>query len=326
MSSTKIKLINLTSSMNNLNSVLMTFVDLKGIHPVLSSEIVGKVHGLTSLVSDNFCHKILEELKDLENTFHFTLPNIEQKDSTYDLNEMYDFINHFKESLEKASKQIKELDENIEKYNNALIQIKNIQSLEVPLNDLFACEYVFFRFGRLPNDSLDKLKFFMNKPFVFKMFSQDKKKIWCMYYTTNEYKREVDNIFSSMLFERIMIPDFVDGTPKDAIDALMNESSNIQKMIDSYQEKLERMIHEHMAKLSQIKGELLFLERVFEAKKYVLGLGNKFSMMGFIKESEIDHFKDVFHQFTNTEIDVKEAYSDGRITPPKRIKENWFTI
>lgn len=50
-----------------------------------------------------------------------------------------------------------------------------------------------------------------------------------MYYTTDEYKREVDNIFSSLFFERIHIPDFVHGKPKEAIAALEEEIKQAQK-------------------------------------------------------------------------------------------------
>ena len=166
---------------------------------------------------------MLQDIAGIETKYDLNLPNIEYRDENYNLNQMYEYITDLRASLEVEVTQIKELEAFIDKHENALIQVKNIQSLDVPLGDLFACEYVFMRFGRLPNDSVDKLSFFQNRPFVFKSFNSDNNYVWCMYYTTQEYKREVDNIFSSLFFERSFIPEFVKGTPKQAIAAIKSE-------------------------------------------------------------------------------------------------------
>lgn len=326
MSSIKIKLVELIAEIKNLDQVLMSYVDLHGVHPVLSTEIITKVHGLTSLATDNPSQYILEVISDMESKYQLNLPDAEVKHDAYDFRSMEKYINELSEQLESDTARIAELQGNIQKYSDAMVQVQNIENLDIPLDDLFACEYVFFRFGRIPNDSLDKLKHFMNRPFVFKPFNHDQEKTWCMYYTTNEYKREVDNIFSSMLFERVIIPDFVHGTPKDALEALVSENSNIQKMVNTYQEELKHFIDKNLDRLAQIKGELLFLNRVFDAKKYVLGMGNKFGIISFVNVNDIDDFKKAFESIDSVEIDVKEPYHDGRITPPKRIKSKWFSI
>jgi len=326
MSSIKIKLVELVANMKSLDQVLMTFVDLKGVHPVLSLDIVSKVHGFTSLGSESPCDAMLEDLEDIEKKYQIEIPNQEIKQENYNFNQMYDFMQEFKEKMSTDSNKITDLTESIQKYKDALIQVNNIQSLDIVLDDLFSCEYVFFRFGKIPNDSLEKIKVFMNKPFVFRTFSSDRYKTWVMYYTTSEYKREVDNIFSSMLFERVMIPDFVHGKPSKAIEALMFENESTQLMIDKYESEKDEFIAKNIEKLKEIKGTLLFLKRVFSAKKYVLCMGSKFMIDSFIKETEVDHFRESFEHILEVEIEVKESDADGRITPPKRIKEKWFTI
>jgi len=326
MSSIKIKLVELVANMKSLDQVLMTFVDLKGVHPVLSLDIVSKVHGFTSLGSESPCDAMLEDLEDIEKKYQIEIPNQEIKQENYNFNQMYDFIHEFKEKISSDSNKITDLTESIQKYKDALIQVNNIQSLDIVLDDLFACEYVFFRFGKIPNDSLEKIKVFMNKPFVFRTFSSDRYKTWVMYYTTSEYKREVDNIFSSMLFERVMIPDFVHGKPSKAIEALMSENESTQLMIDKYESEKDEFIAKNIEKLREINGTLLFLKRVFSAKKYVLCMGSKFMISNFVKETEVDHFRESFKHILEVEIEVKESHADGRITLPKRIKEKWFTI
>lgn len=325
MSIAKLKFIDLTANISKLDSILYKFIDLKGFHPVHASEIVEKVHGLTSFVADNPCQPILSELADIESRYELNLPDIETREEEYTFNEIYTFLNELKSKLSAELDQIKQLEEHNLKYKDALIQVQNIQNLDIALDDLFASEYINIRFGRLPNDSVEKLRFFQNKPFVFKSFNHDSNNSWCMYFTTGEYKREVDNIFSSLFFERIFIPDFVHGTPKDAVCALNSEIENTQKMIDSYKEDLKNMIENCKPKLSHIKGELLFLNRIYDAKKYVVGLGDKFSISGFVQEENVEAFKDTFVDIEDVEIEVNDAYSDRRFQPPTKLKNGWFS-
>lgn len=322
----RMKIIELVAKMEKIDDVLMTYVDLQGVHPVLSTDIIAKVKGLTSLVRENPCGSLLSDLDELSTEFNIELQQDEIKDKNYNFNEMYDYISDLKEKLSSIKTHIDQLKNDIQKYQDALIQIQNINSLDLALEDLFACEFVFFRFGRIPNDSLDKVKLFYNKPFVFRSFSKDHHMTWCMYYTTAEYKREVDNIFSSLLFERIMIPDFVHGKPSEAVEALEAENKNIQKMIDNYQGEVDGIIKENIDKLNHLKGELLFLERVFEARKYVVGMGMRFSIVSFVKDAYETEFKKAFESLEDVELEEKDAYGDGRIQPPKRIKDDWFTI
>jgi V/A-type H+/Na+-transporting ATPase subunit I len=168
-----IKLIDITSNRKNLDNVLTRFIDLKGFHPVLASEIIDRVHGLTSFVADNPCQPLLQELAEIDKKYNLNLPDIEQREIDDDFSEMSEYILEIKESLEHEVDLIKALEKDILKYEDALVHVKNIQSLEIPLDDLFDCSYIYIRFGRLPNDSVEKLRFFRNKPFVFKSFNYD---------------------------------------------------------------------------------------------------------------------------------------------------------
>lgn len=325
MSIAKVKLVDMTSNVSNLDRVLTKFIDTKNFHPVLATEFVERVRGLTSFVSENPCQTMLQDLKDIEVKYDLNLPNDEIKDAEYNLNEMFEYMQTVRRSLEGEKNRIKDLEQHIREYENTLIQVKNLISLDVALDDLFACEYIFIRLGRLPNDSVEKLKFFQSRPFVFKSFSYDQNYSWCMYFTTEEYKREVDNIFSSLFFERIFIPDFVKGTPKEAIEALESEIDSAKKQITSYKDDICSITDGCQNRLAYIKGELLFLNRLFESKKYVVGLGDKFTITGFIEEQHIEAFKQAFDGIEDLEIEVQEADGDKRITPPTKLKNGWFS-
>ncbi len=325
MSIAKVKLIDINANVSNLDNILMRFIEIKNFHPVLASEIVEKVHGLTAFVAENPCQTLLTDLTDLETKYELNLPVIEQHDIDYNFNEMYDYMSNVRGKLEVEMTHIKDLEEHIAKYRDALIQVEHIQELDIPLDDLFACDHLKIRFGRMPNDSVEKLWFFQSKPYVFKSFSHDQYNSWCMYFTTNEYKKEVDNIFSALFFERVFIPDFVHGKPKDAVEALRKEIENAEAMINSYKSCIYDITCGLNNPLAVIKGELQFLTRLFEAKKYVVGLGDRFSISGFVEENDVKNIKKAFSGVSDIEISVNDAYSDKRIKPPTKLKNGWFS-
>jgi V/A-type H+-transporting ATPase subunit I len=325
MAIAKTELVNISSDLHNLDSVLERFVDLKCFHPVLSSQIVDRVHGLTSFTSENPCNVILNELIEIEKEFEFAIPVVEVTTIDYTLDKMNDYVSTTHQKLKSLVNQKKDTLELIRKYEDALIQVKNIESLDISLDDVFSCDYVYARVGRLPTDSVEKLRFYRSRPFIFKSFSEDKDYSWCMYFTTNEYEREVDNIFSSLFFERIHIPDFVHGTPVDAKVTLAKEIEVATKQLKKIQSSINSALGDSDHDLSVIMAELLFLNKIYEAKKYVVGLGDKFTINGFIEPKDEMVIKDKFKDLEDIEIQIRPADSDKRLKTPTKLKNGWFS-
>lgn len=325
MAISTIKLIDITANQSQLDDVLTKLIETEHIHPVLASEIIEKVHGSTSFVSENPCQTLLQDVKDIETKFNIQLTDVEQRNYDIDFDEMFDYMQNLKLQLGEEIKRIKALEKEISEYQDTLIQVNHLKVLDLPLDDLFAAEYVTFRFGRLPNDSVPKLRFFQSKPFVFQSFDTDNNYSWCMYYTTDEYKREVDNIFSSLFFERIFIPDFVHGRPLEAIENLESKIKEAQLEIQSYHQEMDDIAGTCTNKLSCIKGELLYLNRIFEAKKYVVGLGDKISISVFSEDVHASEIKSSFEMIPEVEVEINDADADKRIKPPTKLKNGWFS-
>lgn len=79
------------------------------------------------------------------------------------------------------------------------------------------------RLGRLPLDSYQKLSFYAGKPFIFKSFDAEKDYRWGAYFCMAEDAPEIDDIFSSLYFERMRVPAFIHGTPETALTRLREE-------------------------------------------------------------------------------------------------------
>ena len=325
MAIAKLKLFNISSKSKNIDSILARVVELDYIHLVPASEIVDKVHGLQSYSTDNPCNIILKEILDIEKQYNINVPLKEVCSLDYSLENMREYIHTTHDQINQLSNHKKDTLDLIKKYKDALTQVNNIDNLNIPLDDLFSCKYINVRVGRLPLDSIEKLNFYSSRPFVFQTFHVEKGYAWCLYLTTADAEREVDNIFSSLFFDRVHIPDFVHGTPITAQATLKMEIEVAEESLKDIESDIQKIIHDNMERFVEVKNELLFLAKLYEAKKYVVGLGNKININGFIEIENIKKLEEVFTDLPDVEIEVRPPDYDKRLSPPTKLKNNWFT-
>lgn len=325
MAIAKMKLVNITSDRAKLDEVLLRFVELDCFHPEPATKIAESVHGVTTLQEEDPYCELLSRLKDLEVNLGLSLNNEFIKDWKCDLNEMSTYMEQLERKREEIEEVKRELEGVIQANKDALTQVENIEGMDVSLDDIFSCKYVNVRFGRLPLNSVDKLQYYGNRPFVFRSFKEDSSYSWCMVLSTPKYEREVDNILSSLYFERIRIPDFVHDTPEKAEENLKAEIESDYQQLASIEKERDDMIQACQQRLQVIKGRLLFLENTFEARKYVVGLGERFTITGFAASDDVKKIEAVFADIKDVEIAARPAYSDRRFTPPTKLKNSWFT-
>ncbi len=325
MAIAKMKLVNITSDRAKLDEVLLRFVELDCFHPEPATKIAESVHGVTTLQEEDPYCELLSRLKDLEVNLGLSLNNEFIKDWKCDLNEMSTYMEQLERKREEIEEVKRELEGVIQANKDALTQVENIEGMDVSLDDIFSCKYVNVRFGRLPLDSVDKLQYYGNRPFVFRSFKEDSSYSWCMVLSTPKYERDVDNILSSLYFERIRIPDFVHDTPEKAEENLKAEIESDYQQLASIEKERDDMIQACQQRLQVIKGRLLFLENTFEARKYVVGLGERFTITGFAASDDVKKIEAVFADIKDVEIAARPAYSDRRFTPPTKLKNSWFT-
>lgn len=324
MAIAKMKLINISAEKEYLDDVLLKFVDLDYFHPEPAVKFIDTVHGLTSMDEENPVSEVLSRFKEICSDMDLDLPNIAMRDKNYDLGGMKNYMENVYQRFQDANRVRKDLQTVIQENKDALVTVKNIESIDLNLDDLFDCKYIKFRFGRLPLDSVEKLRYYRNRPFVFKSFSQDDTYSWCIYMTTEKYEGDVDNVFSSLYFERIRIPEFIHGTPESAAQTLLDEIENDEKQILHVDDVIEKLKGECREEMAKIKGELEFLDRTFVARKYVVGLGQRFSITGFVDAADVERLKETFRELEEVEIEVRPAHSDKRLDPPTKLKNGWF--
>jgi len=319
------KYVSISSDLDSLDSVLRKFIKYDQFHPIASDQFVGRVKGLKTFNSSNPYKALLDEINEMESEFNIELKHANDEEVECNIDQIHDDVISLHQELSEDVAKIRKIEEEIKLYEMSLEQVENLENLEISLDDIFDCKFIFSRFGRLPLDSVEKIKYYHNKPFIFKDFKIKDNYLWCMYMGINEYKQEIDNIFATLFFERIIIPEFVHGLPINAKKQLEKKVVVLKEELEIAKNELGRTKQNCIGSLSRAKHELEYLGKTFEAKRYVVGLGERFTISGFIAQKNVNTFQDHFKNIKDVEIEVRPANSDLRINPPTKLKNNWFS-
>ena len=324
MAITKMRLVNVISDKEHLEEVLLRFSFVKNFHPELANKIVERVSGLSTLNEANPYADLLSHMQESCHEMGISL-NIKRVDSfLIDRNEASAFLKKVEDEYSNIHSALEEIKDVLAESQLAVDQLKNVADLEINFDDLFSCKYLKIRFGRMPKQSVDKLQYHNNRPYLFKSMKEDDKYCWCAYFTTLRYEGEVDNIFSSLHFDRIRIPSFVHGTPDVAITCIKEEMSADKEHLNHVNEVLASFSDKYSDQLCEIYSKLIYLNQTYETQKYAVVLGERVSISGFVPEEEIETVQKKFKGIENLEIEVRPALSDSRLTPPTKLKNNWL--
>ncbi len=212
----------------------------------------------------------------------------------------------------------------ISERRGAVIQLNHLKGLNEEFDRIFSCKHVAVRVGKLPLDSKDKLEFY-DEQFFFVPFDSDRSFCWGMYFCPVESKEIVDEIFSSMYFERIMIPDFVTGSVSEAFEKLENEIKENTAAVERAEADLEKFAKENE---KDIQAAYTLLKKkcdIFELRKKAAAIKDKVYVKGFIPAKEHGRFEKLFEDTRSASVMFMPPDTDKSCTPPTILKNSWLT-
>ena len=323
MSIEKMRLVNLVGNMSDLDETLLRCIQSEVFAPEMAASTLDKSSGFTSVSSENPYTQPLKKLYDLAEDVHASL---ERADLPQDFT-----CEKAEEELERVQARVsglaaerREKKERTDLMEQALIQIRHLNGLDVNFDDIFSMKYVKVRFGRLPADSYPKLAFYDNKTFFFFAFDHDDDFYWGVYFAPVSKITVIDDIFKSLYFERIRVPDYVHNTPEEAI-------AGLEKKIAEYKARLKEL-HAEISGIKESEAETLnrcftvlkAASDVYSLRKYVASVNNRFYLEGFVPASEEKRFSEAMDSLETVSCVFQPDDANPTLTPPTRLKNSRF--
>ncbi len=319
----KLTLVNVEGPLKKVNKTLVRCCESGYFHMSPAPDVSGTYLEAKSLRDKGQYERMIKRCRSIAQQMQITL----DENASYDSIE-YNVSIDFKRYLDEIEKKTSELYEErnvIEKsvrehgaiYNN-LLQLENF---DVDFAELFACQYIKIRFGRMPENNIRKLDYYKDRPYFFYRFRNENDYAWCMYIVAKNQRDEADYLFNGLGFQRVMLPAYLSGTSEAATERLVGTIRTETEKMEAIDAEIRRLAEKEKEKLSQVYAKLVVLDNSYELRSNVLIFGSRFHFSGYIPERKKEQFESLLNR--KGDIEVTPVPTEGRDTPVK-LKNNWF--
>lgn len=325
MAIAKLKLLEIEFPQEQDDAVLMKLINLDGFHPEYASKFADSVQGLSVLNRENPYADLIGRMDEAKEKYQLNLKCQEVDNTRMNIIQADTFFCNVLEQAAQYEKVKEDLQEMVTENEATIKQLEHMIDSDLDFDKLFSCKYLQVRVGRIPTVHLDKLQYYGSQEFLFKIFHKDTKETYCAYITTHMKAPEIDNIFSSLYFERIHIPEFVHGTAESALAVLKEEDDTARKYLVTLDERIKKLFDENIDELNRIYSVSKKLNETYDAQKYVVVFGKNSAVYGFAETKDAKKIKEEFEELEGVHVEIKPAMGDSRLTPPTKLKSNWFS-
>jgi V/A-type H+-transporting ATPase subunit I len=322
----RMDLVNIAGLTKDLDAVLLKLSECGCFHMESATKITGKSGTFNNPSrEENPYAGMLKLLNDISAQTGYKFKSAgynEIKDKSID--RLRNYIKGIREKIEDIKKRQKTAAENLSMHQQTLYQVEHLQGLNIDFQRFFTLQHIKIRFGRLPIDSFNKLPYYDDKVFYFLYFSEDQEYYWGMYFTPVTDSEDIDEIFDSLYFERIRLPDFVRGTSQDALDELSAFVENDKLEIENCKKEIEELMEKESRNLNMIFSRMKSQHDNFDLRNKAAIVNNKFYIVGFVPHNNAEEFEKLFADIESVSIVLSPAEQDDKIAPPIKLKNNKF--
>ena len=325
MATEKMELVNIIGLMGDLDKTLEECCESGCFH--METAVSSSNNNNLKLINEkNPYQTALKNFSSLAGKLEISLTETDfskcEIDSPQDFENLYDSI--YEQHTKIFQKRQKAL-QIIYERKAAKKQVKHLNGLNEDFDQIFACKHIEVRVGKLPVDNQEKLEYHKNLDFFFVPFDKDKNYCWGMYFCPQNVKNEVDNLFQSLYFERIYIPDFVKGNTQQAYERLNAEIDENTIIAEQAENDIKALIKNNEKTIQTVYSKLKYKNDVFELRRNVGELNGKFYIKGFVPKKNEEKFKKLFDDINSVSVVFMPPDADPCCTPPTILKNSWFT-
>lgn len=326
MAIAKMKLVNIVGRLEDFDNTVRTCCLNGEFHPEKSSDAVKNTEQFVPIEEFNPYSQDLQKLVDVA-----AHSNIDLKYNNFDKLSMNDeqletYVDTIKAELESRYKVINSLSQDIANLKQGLTQLSHIKNFDVNLDDVFSCKFFTVRFGHLPKDNYPKLELCdMKDDLFFFPLEEDNQYIWGFYVAINTVCDKVDQLFTSLYFERIIFPSETHGTPQEAIDNLNNQVSELNSKLEIAKKDITDYLSKNLEEFLTVYSKIKYLCDSFDVRKFASKHKDTFYIIGWVPEDNAESFKLGFDSLSTVDCVVEGIDQAEGIVPPTKLKHNVLT-
>ena len=316
-------LYNIVFSRDDYMEVLMKLENHQdSIYPVKAKKVISNLDHATSMEDRNPYNEVLDELYNVMDVLHIERVDRPVQSAFLNVREILDYISEIHQKLDDINEIKRGIKKDYYENQEAIELISCLHRDRISIDDIHELKYVALRFGKLPLSQIEKIKYFDSYPFVYQELSHTDQFAWIVYGGVEHSIGEIDNIFSSMNFEEVKLPQFAHGKMEEAVAELKAENKTMEAYLQELDQRIEKVKEENEEQLLGDFWKTYRLKELYKKGKYVVDLKTKAAVYAFssFNKNELEDIVNV-PGITIHELPI-DTYQDQGIEGPVYVENN----
>lgn len=318
-------LYNIVFSRDDYMEVLMKLENHQdSIYPVKAKKVISNLEHATSMEDRNPYNEVLDELYNVMDVLHIERVDRPVQSAFLNVREILDYISEIHQKLDDINEIKRGIKKDYYENQEAIELISCLHRDRISIDDIHELKYVALRFGKLPLSQIEKIKYFDSYPFVYQELSHSDQFAWVVYGGVEHSIGEIDNIFSSMNFEEVKLPQFAHGKMEEAVAELKAENKTMEAYLQELDQRIEKVKEENEEQLLGDFWKTYRLKELYKKGKYVVDLKTKAAVYAFssFNKNELEAIVNV-PGITIHELPI-DTYQDQGVEGPVYVENNAF--
>lgn len=248
----------------------------------------------------------------------------------YDLAEVSETLEKYASAVAEVNRRKTEIESQLELQEKTEGILSHMSDLDISVEDLFQVKTLKVRVGRLPKSSYARLSYYSEKGFNFTsyfnfiVYDFDGEFYWGLYFAPTDNSKDVDDIFNSLFFERIWVPDFVQGKPGEALKEIHEKIDTLKLEYNSLTSSNAIVDKDQREQIKNMAAWLNSMAQLYEMKKHVMVFNHMFYISGFVPADDLEEFESRLKAVNAVKIKEAETKQEVLAPPPVKLKNRWF--
>ena len=323
MAIAKMKLVNIVGRLRDFDRVVQKCCINGDFHPEQSSLALEEYEEFIPIDEPNPYEKVTQKAIDI--AVHSDIPlhyvNFDRLGLSFE--QMGAYIDKAGNEIRSLNGAVSSLSQEAAKLSQILTSLSHLQEFNINLDDLFGCQYIVFRFGRLPKDSYLKLEAGDDsEERIFFPLEEDDLYYWGFYVVHKPDLEETDDFFASLYFERINVIEEAHGTPQAAEESIRSQLAQVNARLEEARAAVRKYWETNVRSYLTVYSNLRYLHDSFDIRRFASKCDDYFYIFGWVTERDIDAFARRFEHISNVDCIVEPTKEAGNIAPPTKIVNN----
>ncbi len=325
MSTVKMVAVTIAGKLDEFDHVVNEYVYDSDIHLENAISVLGNKKRLQSFDDSVQYDSVVKSAESI-----MKLANITEKASSkhiagMKIKDMREFLDKLGLIIDEKKETQDKLSKEYEKNKKRIKSLEHMKNITCDISRLGNLEFVKCRFGKIPRGGYKMFGTYLaDLDIIFLKTDEDENNIWGFYFMPDKDTQRVDELFTSLYFERVIFPGGIKGNPAEISAALEERNHVIEEEIKAIKISTSEIIEEYREKLLDIYDTAKKRQTFAQVRALAAHSNDYFYIVGWMAEKEseklekrIEKDKDILLFYSEDPDNLKDI-----VKPPTKLKNN----